>query len=654
MKILLSVVNIATKNIQLKDVKELSRIDRSCDSTHKFINNSQGRLVNLISIFRHGDRVPLSIQSNAWRNKACIQCEGNCKSVKCSNGMLTKKGYVQSKKLGDFIKKSYLQKISNIETIYGYHSKLERSISTLHGVLAAIDHGQYVIELDDTIISGPNETLLKNYFLRKQLERVRKLNSRDYMVYDEIISGYCSGTAFDCSRFTCNPQKILSFVEKQQNNLIYSSNVIRTSPIAMGISFGRFGELLKKEVVRRNSMTLISGHDSTIIKALSGLNIPLKTFPGYTSAVFIEVWEHPNKINYVRVVYNGEVMKFGLYAEEYVELDSFIKYIEMFSKTNSKIKEFNKSDTLDAKNISGIQTMAEKIKEAYNPLIEELERNGIRFSTKQVEDYDEDFIMNTDSVLSKSFLFGFGKKSEPEKHRMEIEIEDKKTGKTKIRVIECEKDDKKKCKEIEVKDKDAVDQSDNKKSTDSKNIEIIKSDECKSKDNSCNAKKVSPCEKKSPSCDNDKASSCEDKKASPCNDKVSPCNNDKASPCNDKASPCEDKKVSPCNDKASSCEKNPSGCEKKSPSCEKKSSVCDQPVNPLANLNKDPKIKTVCDGKSAFDNLPGKCKFFDNTDCEYFQKIANPKPCDTVKEEFLPQPRDGDCGNVSPGIWIVN
>ncbi|ELA41881.1 uncharacterized protein VICG_01065 [Vittaforma corneae ATCC 50505] len=364
------------KTLQLRDVSELSSLDRNCSATQSFTDNP-AELVGLVAIFRHGDRAPLTVESDVWRKKSCIKCDETCRSQPCSDGMLTKKGYIQAKKLGKYIKKYYRAKFHILDSLTGYHSSYERSISTLHGVLAGLNEWHYEIFRENSIVSASNVKILKNIILNAKLSEFKKRNLQEYKIYDEIIADFCSETPFSCSKFSCDPKKILSFVTDQQNDLLEYVNLIRSNIMAMGITLGEFGEFLKKEMLKRRAITLISGHDSLIVKILSSLNADIKKLPSYTSAVFLEIWKDKHQNEFVRMVYDGSVEKFGLYNEEYVSFDNFIKYIDMFNNANRQIGTVINGDTQRLLTNNEIRQATAITYNAYAPLVDAIQRNRV-------------------------------------------------------------------------------------------------------------------------------------------------------------------------------------------------------------------------------------------------------------------------------------
>ncbi|KAM0680238.1 hypothetical protein GINT2_001623 [Glugoides intestinalis] len=385
-------------------MKELNSLSRNCIATDKFIKNENKKLVNLVAIFRHGDRAPLNIHNEIWKTKSCIVCSTICKSLPCTNGMLTKKGYLQSKNLGEFIRKSYIKYFDKIEGVFGFYSSLNRSFSTLHGVLASLELSTSNILEEDSIISDKNSILLKKVILNNAGIKPQKNTAYSYGIYDDIISSYCSETPYDCENFSCNPNKILSFVESQEKIFKDSMADVSSSFAATGVTLGSFSPFLKKELERRNSISLVSGHDSTIIRILAALNISLETLPPYAGTVFIEVWRHANGKEYVRIVYQGKSYSLSDSGKDYVSFESFARYLDIFSYTNKTLSEefvgLEASTDKDAKKPAGDMI---KTYQSLEELIEKANQGYITVEAKNMlKNKKNDF-----GLLSiNSLLFG--------------------------------------------------------------------------------------------------------------------------------------------------------------------------------------------------------------------------------------------------------
>jgi len=399
------------KSVYLREYREMSPIGLNCNAKYG-MPGVPGELVGLVAIFRHGDRAPLNIKTSRWKPKSCIICNGTCKSQACTDGMLTRKGYVQAKRLGSFIRRNY-RPLIKLNRLKGYHSSYERTISTLHGVLRGMNESASGIEEEKSIVSSYNVKVLKNIILSSHIKAVKKKRPGEYKLYDEVVSHYCGDVAFDCTKFSCNPHKILSFVEQQQDDFIEYTNLIRANLISMGITLGEFGVFLQKELVHRNSITLISGHDSLIVKLLSGLNVEVKKFPPYTSTIFIEIWKNGNE-EFVRVVYDGVVQKVGLYKEDYVTYNNFMKYLEMYSNANKRVRPLLDSDVKKLLTNVELEKATDAVYKAYGPLIDLIQKQGVGIAsvpgnapTKQVSD-DGDI---GDDLYTATMQFLLGKAS---------------------------------------------------------------------------------------------------------------------------------------------------------------------------------------------------------------------------------------------------
>lgn len=371
---------VATEpGIQLHKIKELNSVMIECDAKQKFVEN-KGELIGLVAIFRHGDRAPLSISGDIWKMKICVRCEGVCSEEPCAKGMLTKKGYAQAKGLGNYIRRHYLGRFEKLNNIVGYHSGYERSISTLNGVMLGMGKSTYQSKLETSMVDIKNARLVRNLYLSSKLKTNSEKSSNNYILYDEVVVNYCTKTTFRCGKFACDPKKILALVKDQKSEFVAYTQAIKANLITMGLMLGNFGMFLRKEMFKRQAVTLVSGHDSVIIKILNGLNIDIKKFPPYTSTVFLEIWRDYSQNEFVRVVYDGEVQKLGLYRETLISFDNFIKYLDMFNNVNKTLRSIIGPDIKKIQTSEEVQSAARFVLEAYRPLVDTIQKNVKSFN----------------------------------------------------------------------------------------------------------------------------------------------------------------------------------------------------------------------------------------------------------------------------------
>lgn len=582
------------KAINLSSLSILREFEGQCRPRWSFVD-SPFKLSQLIVAFRHGSRAPLKTGGPQWKSRECKVCTTECETVDCQEGMLTLEGFDQSKELGRFIDRFYVPRLSSLREIQGFYSKIGRTLTTLNGVIQGMGFQGSKARVEGSLVNNPNSVHVKSILINKGSIDVEKSGVGNYYVYDNMITSLCSNTPFDCSRFDCRPEKIYDLMRKQESQFIESIEKTRTNLTANGVSLGRFGSFLEKIIFNRNSIVLISGHDSTLVKLLIGLGIKLDRIPAYSSAVFLEVWKQSDGKEYVRVVYEGKVQKIGLYKEEYVEAEKFKTYLAMFNRLNDTLDNSTGINSESVDPPGKINEIAQSATKIYKPLLEELKNRDIIQDSSLISEIaagnQQNIFKNLLSsfiVPVKQFLFGgwFGsKKNETKNNKIEIKIEtkDKDTGEKKYQVIECDKDGEGSCRTL------------SKANSDKKN----RLDE---------------------------------------SDKL-----DRSSPKRQEACPCEASKSHKCEQEKEACSCKDK-CRKESTSCQVK-----EMLEHSCNVE-EPQCgtaKIACNSKplSAFDGLPGTCKAFSGT-CE-----AHPPAC--PRENQLPILSDGRCRSPIPGVEIL-
>lgn len=602
------------QTVDLSSLPDLEEFKEQCHPKWGSVD-SPFKLSQLIVVFRHGSRAPLKMRGSEWEHKQCETCSAGCKTQACEEGLLTLEGFDQSKKLGRFINKFYVPKFSSLQGIRGFYSKIERTFTTLNGVIQGIGIPNYSIAMEPSLINNPNSTQVKTILSNRDGMETEKNGQGNYYIYDNMVTSMCSGVLFDCTSFSCDPKKIYKFMKSQEAQFIESMEKIRTNLTANGVSLGKFGSFLEEILSGRNNIALISGHDSTLIKLLIGLGIKLDRIPAYSSAVFLEVWKQPGGKEFVRVVYNGKTQKIGLYREEYVEFDQFIKYLAMFNKLNDVLDNNTDINSESVKPPHKLNEMAQSATRIYKPLLTELKNRDIIHNSSLIsEEIVESPKTGLKRTLSnlvapmKQFLFGgwFGGSKKDKKAKTEIkvmEIKNKDTGQTNYQIIECDKDGKKNCRAISNDgDKDK-----------GKPAGSEKQDSCKSEDSK--SKRQESC-----ACGASKSNKCESEKETSCG-----CSSKKIDRCD-----MEKESVSPsCQVKAML----ENSCGTEETSCEAKKAPCESGP------------------KSAFDGLPGTCKMFSNSNCEALNPPIPPAPCIKNQSPTLP---DGRCRNPIPGVEMLD
>jgi hypothetical protein len=649
--------------LAMNELPFIPKLEMNCEQKLKF-NNADAELINLVAVFRHGDRAPLKIKNELWRNKVCISCNGDCSRVPCDDGMVTMKGFIQSKNLGEFIKKFYVPKFRSIKSTFAFRSQLPRSYTTIRAVFEGLDISVGV-QMEKSLMNDYLTTSIKNYILKEKKLKIKTDSSFEYAQFDHLITSYCNGMPFMCNGPDCNSANVERKYSHQLKSFLNVLDLTRNNFITNGISLGDLGNFIKTETLRENSISLVSSHDSTIIKLLQGLNIPVEFVPPYSSTVFIEVWKTFDQKKFVRVVYEGEVKEIGLYNEKMIEMKNFIRYLDMFNIPNSKLKSLSKLNKLKSLGNSNtnIRELAKITEDIYQPILNEMKNDTDlkKYSFLRSLLLSNPFLMIRDGIsYLRSFLFNqsenyentsqhlFGwfesKKEEIIEIKQNVEDED---GSTHILIIQCPKNGNGNCKTV------------SKQKVENGNIKI-------KKDENDSNKKTDKNEKDPKIVD---SGSCEKAKIN------TPCDNPKINtPCEKLNTPCE-KLNTPCEKLNTPCEKANTPCEKANTTCDgsKTNMPCETPrvlhsdIDPIGS-NKSCDIKNLlpCDNApkqpcsdpvvmkqiekpitSAFETLPGTETVFKTQGCNLINKTIpqtffGPRPMPFVKIDS-----SGPCSNNS-------
>ena len=532
----------AASTLHLSEIREMDVIRPNCDPQMKFINLN-AELINLVAVFRHGDRAPLKIKNEFWRNKTCVECEDKCNTIKCEDGMVTMKGFSQSQRLGKFIKDFYIPRFRKLEKVEAFKTTLDRTYTTLRGVFDGLDMSNIPVQTEEALVHSSFSNAIKKYFLKELKSKTHKKTTFDYYKFDEIVTSYCSKTPISCENSVCDREYLLDIYNDHLKAFINVSALSKDHFITSGVSLGDLGHFIKREVKKENTLSLVSSHDSTLIKLLQGLNVTLDSVPPYSSVVFIEIWKDAKNKKFVRVIYEGKVLKIGLYKEKFVNLKNFIDYLDMYNIPNAQVKdiEIDFNSELDTK--QDLEEAADATKDAYKPIIKEIKKDPIlknhkKFSSSFIEPLQ--ILKNGFSFLrsalreyspdKKQYLFGwFKSKSDEEMITIKQNVENDK-GEIEIHTIECPKSGKGNCKTIskqKVESKNAEQKSPIKK-VDKENFGPTCAANESKPCNSCEAK-PKPCEIKKPKtvCEANEEepiekSCCESKPKSSCSKKELP------------------------------------------------------------------------------------------------------------------------------------
>lgn len=361
---------------------------KSCNPTYSYDNSLYDgfRLVQLLAVFRHGDRMPLASCKNSndqglceknLNSSECVDCTLDfCSYTNCTSGQLSAKGFSQTINLGKHLT-NYKKLFKEKPNVVGYHSKVPRTLGSLQGVLKGLGIKHSGIHLEESIANTKNHNIIKH-----QLMDQIKISSdpKDYFIYDKVITSLCSGASIECESIGCETNSILNFLEEKEGLFLENIKNVKNSFAANGVSIGTFGQFIESLIKRRNEINIISGHDSTIIKLLTALNVAVDAIPPYASVVLIEVLKDKHKSEFVRVIFEDQVLKIGLYKEKTVEFDKFITYLVMFNKTNKNV--IDKLDNIKSK--EEILPLSLHVKNLYRPIVNKLKSMKIYKNTQHL------------------------------------------------------------------------------------------------------------------------------------------------------------------------------------------------------------------------------------------------------------------------------
>ncbi|KAI5148940.1 2-phosphoxylose phosphatase [Enteropsectra breve] len=336
----------------------LKRYKPYCGPSYKY-TPAEHKLKKLIAIFRHGDRAPLKSVSKEWEKRLCKECtDGKCKNVQCNSGLLSQKGYTQAVKLGEFINKHYLSQLDASSKIDAYHTPVNRTLSTLLGVLEGMKRENTHTEEKNELILNKNNAALRDYIIKSD-ESVRKSSEVpvDYPVFDGYMANFCNDISVNCNSYNCETAQIDNILKLEMLGYQNLMKNFQKSFLLNSISFAPFAVELEGLMEKSSPVVLMSAHDSSISRILNGLNIKDFDIPPYAASLFIEILADKNKNDVVRISYNDEVVEFGLKKEKEMTMSDFKNYIRMFSSSEPEInklaKQFQNNKNPDYKSYKG-------------------------------------------------------------------------------------------------------------------------------------------------------------------------------------------------------------------------------------------------------------------------------------------------------------
>ncbi|KAL6121055.1 pxylp1 [Nucleospora cyclopteri] len=364
---------IESTGIMLYNNSVLNKFSRYCRPNYSYITDSNS-LTKVITIFRHGNRSPLRF-NNRWNERHCMKCNtDDCTMYKCQNGDLSIKGYEQGNELGKFIKNNYLSKFNKNIKIHGMHTGVNRTVAMLKAVVKGMeeDHETLNVSYEEnaSILDTNNCQAAKKAMLSPM-----KMADVDIPKFDITMASICNDVKYDCTGVGCDYSKIQEFLENINFQFEDKMSEFRENIVINGMSFSYLAQLLEEISGSADPVTLISAHDSTLNRILNGLNISNSKIPAYASAIFIEFYKKPSGQEFIKINYDGKIVRFGYYKEKHVEKAEFMKYLKTFSKRNKKIE--NICSKIIDNDSSTVITAKNQLSDLFKPLLKSLSTKKI-------------------------------------------------------------------------------------------------------------------------------------------------------------------------------------------------------------------------------------------------------------------------------------
>ncbi|EPR79297.1 Histidine acid phosphatase [Spraguea lophii 42_110] len=355
--ILIKYIFSQTKYKYICDLDEVKHYKKYCGSNYASIPQHENyKLKKLMVFFRHGDRAPLKMNANKWKDEHCKVCNTKktlksnrlveCNIEKCDDGMLSLKGFEQMEKLGKFLKEEYFSEKDFDEKDIEYNCtnvpRAKASLAAMHKGLK----GTIVIEkinikplVDDPMISRkdcPMHIRIMNKSLKHLLpEKIPATTvSTDF---DNYLTHLCNNIPLNCNKISCDKNKIIEYLNssfkvwKEQNDTaVHNERILQ-------YTFGRLANEILKKLKTKTPIHIFSSHDGTLSSLLNGLGTKVQEHTPYASAIFIEIWEHgndKNKKDYARIIFNDKVCQTTIDKSTNIPLKKFIEYLKVLRIRN--------------------------------------------------------------------------------------------------------------------------------------------------------------------------------------------------------------------------------------------------------------------------------------------------------------------------------
>lgn len=398
-----------------------------CGSKYEEVGESMS-LERLVVFARNGDRSPEQGQNKGWNKRMCIKCRRTrCSLVHCENGMLTVKGYKQGHDLAGFIKKEYYPRLShrninyvtrkrhpfhdyiqkgnprnignneinnrNIDRemgygdtkgipdntstgtrgifadvkIHGYFYKSSKNYVFLRSIIEALEYSSLSLHPTEDLGCRKECRDLRNALFSKN-DSEKLISGGEF---DRIVGSLCNEVPIECGMFSCDLMRMEDYMTQKRMDFEDNLAKMKEDIVSTAVDFGELSQFIL-DVLPNNDISIVSVTGETLITLLAGLNTKNSKLAPYASAVFIELWKDRKGREYYGVSYNGKRMKIGLFKENFVEKDQFLKFLKMFAKHNKKIAEICKTNIRSMNKDELLDLKKERVKKMLDPLIKKL------------------------------------------------------------------------------------------------------------------------------------------------------------------------------------------------------------------------------------------------------------------------------------------
>ncbi|ELA42722.1 uncharacterized protein VICG_00037 [Vittaforma corneae ATCC 50505] len=387
-------------------------------------------LERLIVFARNGDRSPEQGRNKGWSKRICIKCRRTrCFLVHCEHGMLTVKGYKQGHDLAGFIKKEYYPRFSykNISYVrrrkHPFHDYIQKRTfnnTDYNQIINNVNMGENIDGSDmKSAVSNNVDSSTGSIFADVKIQGYFYKNNRNYVFlrsitealeyssltlhpvsnlgckkecldvrnslfskndtkelisggeFDRIIGSLCNEVPIECSRFDCDLMKMEDYMTQMRMNFEDNLAKMKEDITSTAVDFGELSQFILS-ILTNNDISIVSVTGETLVTLLAGLNTKNSKLVPYASAVFIELWKDKKGKEFYGVKYNGKRMKIGLFKEDFVEKDQFVKFLKMFAKHNSRIAEICKINIKSMNKDELLSLKRERVRKMLDPLIKKL------------------------------------------------------------------------------------------------------------------------------------------------------------------------------------------------------------------------------------------------------------------------------------------